>query len=430
MLTSMLPKENLNSQHSKHLTCLSKSQSPDIDIDADVNVPDLNLSAPEVGTSDLDVSLPKAGVDVNVPTADVDINAPKGKQNSQHSKVNLSSPKVKSPDVDIAADVNGPDLNLSAPEVDTPDLDVSLPKAGVDIDVPTADVDINAPKGKFKFPTLKTFNLSGPKVKSPDIDIDADVNGPDLNLSAPEVGTPDLDASLPKAGVDVNVPTADVDINAPKGKLKFPTLKKFNLSSPKVKSPDVDIAADVSGPDLNLSAPRVGSPDVDVSLPNAGYVEHLPNVDVPGINTEVEGSKRKVKWPFKRRKSTELKDVDINIKAPEVDGTTAEIKLPKNIPLYKPHPLPGSNIDSILQELTGAVDLSTDPTKTINDAVVSVSSVKTNLKASSPSVGVNGQTATVDIRERLRLSNAHTTKPRFWHIFRTSQPYKSEQRNI
>ncbi len=156
-----------------------------------------------------------------------------------------------------------------------------------------------------------------------------------------------------------------------------------------------------------------------MSLPNAGV-----DVDVPGINTEVEGSRRKVKWPFKRRKSTELKDVDINIKAPEVDGTTAEIKLPKNIPLYKPHPLPGSNIDSILQELTGAVDLSTDPTKTINDAVVSVSSVKTNLKASSPSVGVNGQTATVDIRERLRLSNAHTTNPDFGISSEPASPTK------
>ncbi len=211
--------------------------------------------------------------------------------------------------------------------------------------------------------------------------------------------------SLPKAGVDVDVPTADVDISAPKGKLKFPTLKKFNLSSPKVKSPDVDIAADVSATDLNLSAPRVGSPDVDVSLPNAGV-----DVDVPGINAEVEGSKRKVKWPFKWR-STELNDVDINIKAPDVDGTPAEIKLPENIPLFKLHHLPDSNIDSLLQDFTGAVDLSTDPTKTINDAVVSASSVKTNLK--TPSVGVNGQTATVDIRERLRLSNTRTTSPYF-----------------
>ncbi|KTF88765.1 hypothetical protein cypCar_00018868 [Cyprinus carpio] len=419
-------------------------EAPDIDIDAPSSkakvphfkLPKFGLSGPRVKTPKLDAP----NVDVNMPTAElkapnVDVKAPdlsvstpkvKGEISAPSLDLGLPKANLNAPSANIGGNLNSPNLNLSTPEVD-----LDLPK-GPDATLKVPDVDINAPSGKYKMPhfNLPKLNLTGPELdanadldlsvpklegelNSPSVDLNlpkAEVSVPGVNATLPkaEVGTPDLDVNLPKAGVDVDVPTADVDINAPKGKLKFPTLKKFNMSSPKVKSPDVDIAADVSGPDLNLSAPGVGTPDVDMSLPNAGV-----DVDVPGINAEVEGSKHKVKWPFKWRKSTELKDADINIKAPEVDGTTAEIKLPKNIPLFKSHRLPDSNIDSVLQELTGAVDLSTDSTKSTNDAVVSVSSVKTNLKASSPSVGVNGQTASVDIRERLRLSNTRTTSPDF-----------------
>lgn len=256
---------------------------------------------------------------------------------------------------------------------------------------------MESPSVKLKQLKIKKpkADLSVPKVQTSGIDINAEA--PDLNLSAPKIGTPDADLSLPNAGVDVDVPTLDADVKVPKGKLKFPTMRKLNFSGPKVKSPDVDIAADVSRPDLNLSPPGV-----DVNLPNTGV-----DVDVPSINAEVEGSKSKKKWPFNWRRSVESKDGNVKIKAPEVDGNT-EIKLPKNIPLFKTHSLPASNIDSILQERIGAADVTIDPAKTITDAVVSVSSVKTNLKASSPSVGVNGQRGSVDVLERLRLSNART----------------------
>ncbi len=93
-------------------------------------------------------------------------------------------------------------------------------------------------------PKLKTpsFGLSG--LKGPHKKINADIDQPDLNLSAT---TPKCNAGINGPGFDIHGPDADFsgpktdlalpDIDMPSGKLKMPTFKMpdFGLSAPKIK---------------------------------------------------------------------------------------------------------------------------------------------------------------------------------------------------
>ncbi|XP_069578559.1 neuroblast differentiation-associated protein AHNAK [Brachyistius frenatus] len=375
----------------------------DLDFDTNLKTPDADLSAPnmkgEINAPDIDMNLPKAdleGPDLAMQTPDIDVEAPSGKINWPHLK--WKKPKLHGPkaDLDLDADLNTPDLNVSCPNIDgdidfpnaqlnlpkadlrgpevdihapdldidgpsgkinwphlkwkktkfhgpkadldmnadlsTPDVDLSLPNADVDVEAP----DIKAPSGKIKFPTLKKpkFLLSGPKVKAPDVDVDADVKAPDLSLS-------------PQASL--NGPKADVDIEAPSGKLKWPTLKKpkWSMSGPKVNGPDVDFDADVSAPDLDLSVPKINgelnTPDVDLNLPNA---------EVEGLKLDVDADSGKFKWfNFKKPKFGTLKvpkadfDADVDLNATDVNFTAPKINAGIEAPELPDMDLNGSNLD-------------------------------------------------------------------------------------
>ncbi|XP_054885837.1 neuroblast differentiation-associated protein AHNAK-like [Poeciliopsis prolifica] len=230
-------------------------------VDGDLNGLDANLESPKI---EGDINVPKA--ELNLAKADLtapDVDDPSGKINWPHLK--WKKPKVHGPKAEVDGDWNTPDLDLSAPKIDgkitSPDVDLNLPKADVDIKKP--ELDIDPPSGKFKVPTLKKpkWALSQPKVKGPDVDLDAELSGPDLELSAPKIdgkiNSPDVDLNLPKADVDIKKP--ELDIDPPSGKIKVPTLKKpkWALSQPKVKGPDVDLDANLSSPDLELSAPKI-----------------------------------------------------------------------------------------------------------------------------------------------------------------------------
>lgn len=323
------PSGKINWPHRKWKKPKLQGPNADVDINTDLNTPDLNVSTPAI-EGDIDIpkaqlNLPKAdlnGPSVDCQTPDLDIDAPSGKINWPHLK--WKKPKLHGPkaDMDLNTDLSTPDVDLSIPKIDgeisTPDVDLNLPQADVDVKAPEA--------GKIRFPTLKKpkFMLSGPKVKGPDVDLDAEVKAPDLSLSP--------QASLDGPDVDLNLPTADVkaphvDIEGQSGKFKWPTLKKWSISSPKVNGPDADLDADVSAPNLNLSPPKI---DGDINAPDVNL--NLPKADLEDINApDVDGS-GKLKWfNFKKPKFGTLKspkgDIDADVKVPDMDLKAPDVDL-------------------------------------------------------------------------------------------------------
>nr|XP_057913165.1 neuroblast differentiation-associated protein AHNAK [Doryrhamphus excisus]XP_057913167.1 neuroblast differentiation-associated protein AHNAK [Doryrhamphus excisus] len=290
--------------------------------------PDLDVSVPTVegglNTPDLDVNLPKA--DIKGP--DLDTQPPAAKINWPHLK--WKKPKVKGPkaDLDIDAGLNTPSLepphlqNDVNAQLDIPTVDVK----GLNLNGETPNLDMGAPSGKFNWPHWKLKKPKLPEAKV-DMDLNADLNTPDVDVSAPRfeggINTPDL--NLP----DVDVKTPDVDIGAPSGKVKFPTLRKFLFSGPKLKTPSVDLDTDVKTPDLGLSAPQVQLNGPDVNLPKTDINAKAPDVDASG----------KIKWPTLKKprwsvsgpkvNGPDIDPPDLNLAGPRIDGefNTPDVKL-------------------------------------------------------------------------------------------------------
>ncbi|XP_064180521.1 neuroblast differentiation-associated protein AHNAK-like isoform X2 [Anguilla rostrata] len=335
-----------------------KLKRTELDIDADLKTPDLNLSAPkikgEMNAPELAVNLPKA--DLNSPklgtkTPHLAINGPSGKFTMP--KFSLSGPKVKGPEFGIDTGMKTPDLNLKAPKlkggIRAPDIGLNLPSAdvkgtGLNMNVP--DIDLKSPSRHFKSPTLPNFGISGPKVKRPEMDIRGDLETPDLNLSAPKmkgkISASEFGADLPKA--DFNIPKRgmkmpDLDLDAPSGKFTMP---KFSPSGPKVKGPDFDIDTSLKTPDLSLKAPKfkggIRAPDIGLNLPSGDMKGTGLNMDVPDFdlkspslqfksptlpNFGISGPKAK-RPEMDIRKDLETPDLDLS--APKIKG---KINAPK-----------------------------------------------------------------------------------------------------
>ncbi|KAK9541990.1 hypothetical protein VZT92_001995 [Zoarces viviparus] len=309
----------INWPHRKWKKPKLHSPKADLDIDADLNTPNLNFSTPkiegDINVPNTELNLPK--VDLNSPNVDVqapDLDIDK-KINWPHLK--WKKPKLNGPnaDMDLSADLSSPDVDLSVPRIDgeisTPDVDLNLPKADIDA-------------GKIKFPTLKKpkFLLSGPKVKSPDVDL----NAPDLSLTAPkidgEINAPDVNLNLPKA--DLKGP--ELDINAPdfddSGKLKWFNFKKPTFGTLKRPKGNIDADVKVPGmdPDIHLPKGNVVAPnapkasDFTLSAPKMGF-------DAPDLDIDVP--------------KADLRGPDIDLQTPKVDASAGKLKLPKiNLPKF------------------------------------------------------------------------------------------------
>ncbi|XP_076599447.1 uncharacterized protein LOC143328264 [Chaetodon auriga] len=305
-----------------------KYPKADIDIDPNLNTPDLSTPKIEsdINVPSAELNLPKAdlkGPDVDVNAPHLDIDAPSSKMNWPHlkwKKNKLQGPKA---DMDLNADLSTPDVDLSVPKIDggisTPDVDPNLPTA-----------DIGAPSSKIRFPTLKKpkFQFSGTKGKLSDVDLHADMKA----LDQASLDLPDGDLNVPKADVDVKAP--NVDIEHQSGKFKWPTLKKpkWSVSGPKVNSPDVDIDADVSAPDLSVSTPKVegaiNAPDANINLPKTDL--EGPKLDIN--SPDIDSPSGKLKWfNFKKPKFGTLKgpkaDIDADVKVPDVHLKASDVDL-------------------------------------------------------------------------------------------------------
>ncbi|XP_033873618.3 neuroblast differentiation-associated protein AHNAK-like [Acipenser ruthenus] len=312
-----------------------KIKGPDLDLDANMKTPDLNISAPKlkggISTPDIDVNMPKAelkGPKLDIKAPDVDVDGPGGKfkmPTLEMPDFGLSGPKVKGPDLD--ANIKTPKLNISAPQIEgglsAPDVNVNMPKAefkGPKLDIKAPDVDVDGPGGQFKMPTLKMpdFGLSGPKVKGPDLDLDANVNMPDVNMSAPKVAG-DLKA---------------LKVDLPEGSLKGPKINmpSLNLSGPQLSSPDAN---------LNLETPKLKG-DINLSGPKLQSDVKGPSVDVKGLNVDINKPDVKIGTPGGKMKSPKFKfpsfgfsgskvkspDVSVaaNVETPNIDVSVPKVK--------------------------------------------------------------------------------------------------------
>ncbi|CAJ1066495.1 neuroblast differentiation-associated protein AHNAK [Xyrichtys novacula] len=386
----------------------AKLQTPKADLDID----------PNLNTPELDVCVPKVEGEINAPNVDLkgphlDMQAPNIDAESPSGKWdwlpwNWKKPKVHGPDVDINAEK--PDLNLSSPkidgeingpelkghdlDIDGPNLEPSVrfpwfqkkwkkprlhgPKAdlnadlsahdcdlkvngpdgnlpNVDIEVPDADVE--TPSGKLKFPTLRKskFMFSGPKVNSPDVDMNCDAKGPDLSLPTPIVDVP---------GVDVKAPNAEIE--APSGKFKISTLKKpkWSLSGPKVDGPDVNLDASGSTPDMSFKAPKI---DGEVEAPDAGLDINAPDVEGPfgkfkgfklpkigtlrgpKANADVAAPKLDVKTPDVELPDANIRGPNVDVDGPNLslDSPESKLKLPKiKLPKFMGAKIKGPDVDT------------------------------------------------------------------------------------
>ncbi|XP_057703500.1 neuroblast differentiation-associated protein AHNAK [Corythoichthys intestinalis] len=300
-----------------------KGLKADLDADAGLKNPDLDLSMPKLKSGlNARLDLPKTdlrGPNVDIKTPNLDIDTPSVKKN-WHLKLK----KPKTPDLKLNTDINTPDIGLRSGSIDAginaPDVDLNLPKADLDVNAP--DVDIEAPSSRVKFPTLKKpkFWLSGPKVKTPSVDLDTHVETPDLNFTTPGASLHGPGLNLPKADVDVKAPDVDASV-----KTKWHTLKKpkWAISGPKVNGPDLD--ANVSTPDLSLTAPNL---DGELNAPDLKV--KTAELNGPKVDIDAEAPSGIFKW-FKKPTFGTVRglksEVDGDIKVPEVDLKAADIGL-------------------------------------------------------------------------------------------------------
>jgi hypothetical protein len=312
-----------------------KGPSLDLDISlpsVDVDIKSPKVKVPKVEKPDLSIKGPKIkipkvdlpDVDFQTPTVDLDLNAPDIKGGIKGFFKGMGG-KIKTPDIKV------PDLNLRGPSIDIPDLsiDTDLPKVEIDISSPK----IKSPKVDIKGPSLD-LDIKGPKVKVPK----ADTKGPslDLDIKGPKVKVPKADIKGPSLDLDINVPSVDVDIKSPK--VKLPKFEKtdINLKGPSFEKPDID---------LNIKAPKFDGTQLDLDAPDIkggikGFFKGMggkirtqdiqfpdlklkgPNVDLPDINVDTDIdydlSGSKIKSP----------KVDVDIKSPKVKIPKADIKGP------------------------------------------------------------------------------------------------------
>ncbi|KAL2099056.1 hypothetical protein ACEWY4_005536 [Coilia grayii] len=343
-------------------------EKPDLDVslpkekvDIDASLPELKIETPQVDSKGIDVkikkpsfSFPKFGsskpdvkapdMDVNLP--EVDISLPKGKMEIKgpeaeakipdtniHTsptkfklptfklpKIGVSTSKesMEAPSLDIkvkASEVNLPDAELKVsgevPELDLKGQDVDLQPPSIDIDVHAEGPEVQG--SKLKFPK---FGISLPKVKGPELD--ASVSKPDLDIPLPE-GKVDVEACLAEGTKDISgVDSEGIDIK----------MKRTGFSLPKFGLPKSDIKA----PEVDASLPKV-----DISLPEGKVeVKEASEGDVQLKDASVITSPTKFKLPtFKFPKigvSAPKGEVDVDVKAPDVNVTDTELKVSIDVP--------------------------------------------------------------------------------------------------
>ncbi|XP_071980721.1 periaxin isoform X2 [Engystomops pustulosus] len=202
----------------------------------------------------------------------------------------ISSPKVKSPEVDL--ELKGSKENLQMPDVHVKVPEVELPSFSLKSDK-TVDISLSKTDSKKSLGPKDSELHRGDKIKIPPLP-----SAPELQISVPCV-TPDISTTIPKVEVGVS----DADIKRYEGDFKIPKLPSI-------------------GVELDIGLPKVGlEHEADVSMEKSAKIK-MPKVDLPKfdeLETKVDLSGMKAK------------DVEYEgkIKGPKLRLPHVDISLPK-----------------------------------------------------------------------------------------------------
>ncbi|XP_008282498.1 neuroblast differentiation-associated protein AHNAK-like, partial [Stegastes partitus] len=229
-------------------------ETPEMDVSAlkgkgGINFPGVDLTDAKLNPNMPDVNMASSKFDIDANASSGKLKLPKFKLFGTLSKkkdVDVNA-GITGPNLDLKSsdlDISGPNLSggIKAPDINMPKIDLKAPK----LDLNTQNVDLDMSSGKLKMPDVHApdwdvsprlgkvkmpkVNLSGTLPKGPNMDLNTDVNPPDWSLKAPKMkggvnapdfDLPNMDIKAPK--LDVNTP--NVNIGSPKAKLKFPKIK-------------------------------------------------------------------------------------------------------------------------------------------------------------------------------------------------------------
>ncbi|XP_032881306.1 neuroblast differentiation-associated protein AHNAK-like isoform X1 [Amblyraja radiata] len=370
---------------------IPRIKGPDMNFGGNLKIPDADVKA-GFGTAGIDFKKPKINADYDMPDMNLDVPDVKLKgKGIKKPSLNMSAGKISAPDVDLnlaapnvdlaspklQGDFKGPNIDLNAPKVDgidadgnfklpkltkpafslsgnkpkVPDLNLSVPDVKADIKTPDMDlnggVDLPEAKGKWKMPKLHlpSFGVSGPK--GPDVDFDGSIKTPGIDVSAPNLkgnfDSPDVDLKFPKGKIDANLPETELTggkfklpgVNWPSSKLSLSgPEKELNLPKGQVDFSAPDIKGDIKGPGLDLKGPNMDINAPSVNMPDANGKFKMPNLTMPsfgfsgpkGPGVDFDGS---VKAPSVDVSAPNLKG---NFESPNVDLKLPKGKIDANLP--------------------------------------------------------------------------------------------------
>ncbi|XP_075902507.1 neuroblast differentiation-associated protein AHNAK isoform X6 [Nelusetta ayraudi] len=348
-------------------------ERPDVDIEGGFRLPkfrmpSFGMKGPQIECPDLNVSAPEADIDVNAPKIaiegpEIDMGSPSAKIKGPSFKLpEISGPHISMPTIKM------PSLDFRGRKGDVPDVDMNLPKGSIDMNLPDVgiqapEIEIERPDASGKGPKLKMPKLKGVKIPGFDLDLkrpnlegdlnvslpeakvemdtpDVEIEGPDADLKAgfkmpkfqipsfgmkgPQIGSPDLNVSVPKADIDASVPKVDIDVpeiemGSSSGRIKGPSFQMPTIAGPKLSRPDVN---------LNLRGPEIKG-DMDFSAPKVEGEIVAPDVGIEGPDMNIEGVKGGFEFPkikMPKIKVPKIPDTNVNLRGPKLEG---DVSLPK-----------------------------------------------------------------------------------------------------
>ncbi|XP_063793768.1 periaxin [Pseudophryne corroboree] len=326
-----------------------------------IKMPSLEIDTPSLG---IDLNLPKLKTEASEPIleeADMKfqmpkLNLPKLSDVTRNMNVELDVPKITG-DISIphiAAEMKGPGFNIEDKEVM-----MSFPKVEIGVGKSTSlearggvikeKADATPPKVKLEKPDLEDTEA---RIKLPSVTL------PSVAITTPKLPDVDIDASIPKATVELS---SKEDLSGSDVKWKAPkfSLRKLGISGPKVKKGgEVDVKAMHAEGDTEIAikGPKMKMPKFGMMFPkskqdveggidvkaskgkvdvSAGQVDtssdgkvRLPSVKLPTVDISAPKLEVDIAVPKADTSSTD-KPHEINIDIPDVKLNIPKFSLPK-----------------------------------------------------------------------------------------------------
>ncbi|RXG59941.1 Neuroblast differentiation-associated protein AHNAK, partial [Armadillidium vulgare] len=329
-------------------SCFGKSKSPKLQ--AEVDVPEPNISGPSTSSGKLDADIKlkspeldiKADVDSPVIKSEIDVETPeikvdgkkkkKGSLGSCFGKRKSTDADIKKPSLEVEGEIKGvpsiegemkvegelpsgeipskkKKLNLGScfGKKDKPklkaDIDIQPPKADISTEIPSVNIEANVPDVTLD-----------PNIKAGTLDLNINNDKPEMSFDLPSVN---VEGNIPEASLDVDVPSVslkspDIDLDFPKceGKIegKVPDISLSHNVDFDVESPDLDFNGDV---DFSVEGPKLPSAELDLGVSGS-------DIKLKKIEGTVEGELPKFDPKFDIDIDTSLPKTDVEIAAPEI----------------------------------------------------------------------------------------------------------------